>query len=88
MVILACFEALWINEGEPDLKSKGTVDEGVRAQLAIKRQEHQDLDQAIQALMALSPLDQLQVRRLKKKKLMLKDEIKSLEDQLFPDIIA
>ena len=73
---------------EPGLNTKGTVDEGVRTQLAIKRQEHQDLDQAIQALMALSPLDQLQVRRLKKKKLLLKDEIKSLEDRLFPDIIA
>ncbi len=54
----------------------------------MKRQEHQDLDQAIQALMALAPMDQLQLRRLKKKKLTLKDQIKALEDRLFPDIIA
>lgn len=62
--------------------------DNLRQQLALKRQEHQDLDQAIEALMAMSTLDQLQVRRLKKKKLFLKDQIKALEDQLFPDIIA
>ncbi|GJM03235.1 MAG: hypothetical protein DHS20C08_17360 [Rhodomicrobium sp.] len=62
--------------------------EGLRAQLAEKRQEHQDLDQAIDALNALKPNDQLQLRRLKKKKLQLKDEIRALEQQFFPDIIA
>ena len=70
------------------MSNRTDIDEGLRAQLAYKRQEHQDLDQAIDALMAVSPTNQLQVRRLKKKKLMLKDQIKALEDQLFPDIIA
>jgi hypothetical protein len=56
--------------------------------LALKRQEHQDLDRAIGALNALNPNDQLQLRRLKKKKLQLKDEIRALETRFFPDIIA
>lgn len=60
----------------------------LRAQLALKRQEHQDLDRAIGALNALNPNDQLQLRRLKKKKLQLKDEIRALETRFFPDIIA
>lgn len=70
------------------MNQHGPIDDALRAQLAMKRQEHRDLDQAIEALMALSPMDQLQVRRLKKKKLVLKDQIKTLEDKLFPDIIA
>ena len=60
----------------------------LRERLAEKRQEHQDLDEALKALMLISPVDQLQLTRLKKKKLALKDEIKALEDHLFPDIIA
>lgn len=50
--------------------------------------EHRDLDSAIEALRALGSADQLQIARLKKRKLMLKDEIAMLEDQLIPDIIA
>lgn len=64
------------------------IDQNFRARLATKRQEHQDLDQAITALTTLVPVDQLQLRRLKKKKLSLKDEIRALEEQFFPDIIA
>jgi hypothetical protein len=52
------------------------------------RQEHRDLDSAIEALRAVPATDQLQLARLKKRKLRLKDEIKLLEDQLIPDIIA
>ncbi len=51
------------------------------------RSEHRDLDAAIGALLAMGG-DQLQIARLKKRKLMLKDEIALLEDQLIPDIIA
>lgn len=51
------------------------------------RSEHRDLDAAIGALLAMGG-DQLQIARLKKRKLMLKDEIAQLEDQLIPDIIA
>jgi hypothetical protein len=50
--------------------------------------EHRDLDSAIEALIALPAPDQLQLARLKKRKLRLKDEIALIEDQLIPDIIA
>ncbi len=52
------------------------------------RQEHRDLDNAINALEQSGHGDQLQLKRLKKKKLCLKDQISEIEDQLFPDIIA
>ena len=52
------------------------------------RQEHRDLDAAIDALAFARPADQLQIARLKKRKLRLRDEISALEDQLIPDIIA
>lgn len=60
----------------------------LRAQLADLREEHQDLDDAIQALAARPMVDQLQIARLKRKKLALKDAIQKIEDQLMPDIIA
>ena len=56
--------------------------------LAHLRMEHRDLDAAIEALRSLSAPDQLQLARLKKRKLRLKDEIALLEDQMIPDIIA
>ncbi|MEO5939225.1 MAG: DUF465 domain-containing protein [Sphingomonas sp.] len=52
------------------------------------RTEHRDLDSAIDALRLLGSSDQLQIARLKKRKLALRDEIAMLEDQLIPDIIA
>jgi hypothetical protein len=52
------------------------------------KQEHRDLDSAIDALEESGRADQLQLKRLKKKKLSLKDEIARIEDQLLPDIIA
>ena len=55
--------------------------------VGLLRQEHRDLDGAIDAL-TFAAGDQLQVARLKKRKLRLKDEIAQLEDQLIPDIIA
>ncbi|HEX8467618.1 MAG TPA: DUF465 domain-containing protein [Allosphingosinicella sp.] len=58
------------------------------ARLVQMRQEHRDLDAAIEALRAAPATDQLQLARLKKRKLRLKDEIALLEDQLIPDIIA
>jgi hypothetical protein len=60
----------------------------LREQLTRLRAEHRDLDAQIVAEEA-SPLgDQLQIKRLKKRKLALKDRIKAVEDQLLPDIIA
>ena len=60
----------------------------IRAQIARLREEHQDLDNAVSALESTPRPDQLQIARLKKKKLSLRDEISRIEDQLFPDIIA
>ncbi len=56
--------------------------------LASLRTEHRDLDAAIDALTAAGSIDQLQIARLKKRKLRLKDQIAIVEDQLLPDIIA
>jgi hypothetical protein len=56
--------------------------------LAHLRLEHRDLDSAIEALRATAAPDQLQIARLKKRKLRLRDEIAMIEDQLVPDIIA
>lgn len=58
------------------------------ARLGVLRIEHRDLDSAIAALSREGPLDQLQLARLKKRKLLLRDEIAAIEDQLIPDIIA
>ncbi len=66
-----------------------SVDEGaLRSRLAGLKVEHQDLDAAVDALEAKPQPDQIQIARLKKKKLMMRDEIVRLEDQLTPDIIA
>ena len=56
--------------------------------LAMLRMEHRDLDSAIEALRATPASDQIQLARLKKRKLRLKDEIAMLEDLAVPDIIA
>jgi hypothetical protein len=66
-----------------------TVDEAAAAARLVRlRTEHRDLDAAIDALLAGAAPDQLQIARLKKRKLRLRDEIALLEDQLIPDIIA
>ena len=58
------------------------------ARLEFLRLEHRDLDAAIEALRRTTAADQLQLARLKKRKLRLRDEIQMLEDMLVPDIIA
>jgi hypothetical protein len=60
----------------------------VRMELSRLRQEHRDLDAAIGAMVALGTADSIQIQRLKKRKLVLKDRISFLEDQILPDIIA
>jgi hypothetical protein len=60
----------------------------LREQLARLQQEHRDLDVAIVALQESVGSDILQVQRLKKRKLQLRDRITFIEDQLTPDIIA
>nr|WP_202391680.1 DUF465 domain-containing protein [Pontixanthobacter luteolus] len=60
----------------------------MRKRLAVLKTEHRDLDAAIEALRQSGSTDQLQIARLKKRKLGLKDQISLLEDALLPDIIA
>lgn len=57
-------------------------------ELATLRQEHRDLDDSISALIEAGHSNHLQIQRIKKKKLALKDKITSLEDRMIPDIIA
>ena len=64
------------------------TEEELRKRLAQLKIEHRDLDAAIAALTEAGGPDQLQVARLKKRKLRLKDQIAMVEDYLTPDIIA
>jgi hypothetical protein len=74
-----------MNDDGPVLEPQ---DAELRARLANLRVEHQDLDAAVAALQGKTRPDQIQIARLKKKKLALRDQITRLEDQLLPDIIA
>ncbi|UWR23150.1 YdcH family protein [Sulfitobacter sp. S190] len=71
---------------QSDLSMK--TDDVLRVELEVFRREHRDLDDAIAALSEKGTSDQLTIRRLKKRKLMLKDRIALIEDRLTPDIIA
>lgn len=61
---------------------------GIRLQLAHLRQTHEDLDAAVLALEQAPQVDQLRIARLKKQKLILRDQIAKLENQLTPNLIA
>jgi hypothetical protein len=65
-----------------------TADKATLAKLAELRSEHRTLDDEIQALIGSGSIDQLQLTRLKKRKLMLRDQITMIEGQILPDIIA
>ncbi len=60
----------------------------IRAEVERVRLEHRDLEAAIEALLAVGAVDQLQIQRLKKRKLLLRDRLQHLEDEITPDIIA
>ena len=60
----------------------------LRTRLEAMTHEHRDLDSAIDALRTLAGHDQIQLARLKKRKLKLRDDIAWINDQLIPDIIA
>ncbi len=68
--------------------SELNFDEMLRIRLEVMKREHRDLDEAVHALELNGRPDQLTLRRLKKQKLALKDQIVKIEDQLIPDIIA
>jgi hypothetical protein len=63
-------------------------EQALRAKLTELLQDHRDLDAAIAAMAEQGVKDQLQITRLKKRKLQLKDQITRIEDALLPDIIA
>jgi len=62
--------------------------EALKAKLAALKIEHRDLDDVIARIAEHRPFDQLQLQRLKKRKLLLKDQISKIESELLPDIIA
>jgi len=62
--------------------------EVIARRIETLRQEHGDLEAAVDALLSAPAIDQLQIARIKKRKLRIKDEIALLEDMLIPDIIA
>jgi hypothetical protein len=62
--------------------------EVLRVKFAVLTREHRDLDEAIHALQERGSADMLMIRRLKKQKLALKDQITQLNDRILPDIIA
>lgn len=69
-------------------KTDAVTEEEMRKKLTALRVEHRDLDAAIAALTDTGVPFQLQVARLKKRKLLLRDQIFIIEDYLTPDIIA
>ncbi|WP_372605036.1 YdcH family protein [Actibacterium sp.] len=72
-----------------NIASEMNSEDVLRIKLEVLRREHRDLDDAIRALENQGGVaDQFTTRRLKKQKLILKDRIAALEDQLTPDIIA
>ena len=69
--------------------TSGPLDaEAIKTKLEALKSEHRDLDEVIDRLVEKAPFDQLQLQRLKKRKLGLKDQIIRLESQLIPDLIA
>jgi hypothetical protein len=79
--------AVWkpVNMNAP---SELNFEEMLRIRLEVVRREHRDLDEAVHVLETAGRPDPLTLRRLKKQKLALKDQIVKMEDQLIPDIIA
>jgi hypothetical protein len=74
--------------GNARLKAMDLDVEALKARLAALKTEHRDLDDVIARLAERGPFDQLQLQRLKKRKLLLKDQISKIESELLPDIIA
>jgi hypothetical protein len=72
----------------PEGVEPGTVDRATLQQLAVLKRQHRELDDEIQALVLSTASDQLLLKRLKKRKLMLKDQITKIEGAMLPDIIA
>jgi hypothetical protein len=89
-VIIIALLPEWARPGahKPAVAMTDEEERALREQLARLLQEHRDLDAAIAALATSPGSDLIQVQRLKKRKLVLRDKIRRIEDQLTPDIIA
>ena len=74
-----------MNDDDPFLSDDA---QALHAEVKLMRQEHSDLDAAIEALNHMPVPDQLRIARLKRKKLQLRDEIVKIESRILPDIIA
>ncbi|MGZ9099005.1 MAG: YdcH family protein [Brevundimonas sp.] len=74
-----------MNDDDPFLTEEELA---LRARLKVLQLEHADLDASIEALGRMPVPDQLMIARLKRKKLLLRDEITKIEDRILPDIIA
>ncbi len=71
-----------------ELKTQDLSPAEIERRLHDLREEHRDLDAAVSAMMQAENVDQIRLMRLKKKKLILRDQIQYFEDLLNPDIIA
>ena len=69
-------------------KDSNDLQRNIQNQIATMESEHRDLDSVIEQLGEVLPFDQLKLQRLKKRKLVLKDEMAKLRSQILPDIIA
>ena len=69
-------------------KDSNDVQGNIQNQIATMESEHRDLDSVIEQLGEVLPFDQLKLQRLKKRKLVLKDEMAKLRSRILPDIIA
>ena len=69
-------------------KDSNNLQGNIQDQIAMMESEHRDLDSVIEQLGEVLPFDQLKLKRLKKRKLVLKDEMAKLRSEILPDIIA
>jgi hypothetical protein len=81
-------KTIWGCDKPAIVENQRVNEEELRKRLDMLRTEHRDLDAAIDALTGAGSTDQLQIARLKKRKLKIKDQIAMVEDYLIPDIIA
>ena len=82
------FQAKTADSPQQNNHAQNSDMQGLQRQLAELESEHRDLDEVIRRLSDGTPINQLQIQRLKKRKLNLKDEITRLHAKLLPDIIA
>lgn len=85
---LSVVEGPTIIRGLAEDEDLSVEERALRTRLSELRQEHRDLDRTIEAIVSAAEGDQLQLSRMKKRKLLLRDLIKRIEDELTPDIIA